>query len=150
MNEGITYDFKARKLYLVICASFSLMPLSSLIFWTLDDNTVGKNFLVVFAACFVVYFLINFLWILKSPLISLRESKLAINVLFPIRKVIDTKNLSMVSIKSRYILIRLYNGNPVRLPTQWLDAAERMELEDLLLQIVQRNQDKASSVQSDK
>lgn len=143
MSEETTWRFGTRKSLLVYWAVIPFMFLGLLMYVILKDSLENKLMYIVLYACMIALASANFLWLLKFPLIRLRDNKIVISPLLFTRKVLHVEYITSVSPKHWHTLIKLSNGDSVRFPTSWLVAAQRVQLESLLQQIVRNNQDRA-------
>lgn len=140
MDKEPSWRFGTKKFLLVYFALIPLMFLALLIYIALKDGLKHRTMYVVLYACLVALFSANFRWVLKFPLISLRDNKIVISTGLLLRKVLQVEYISSVSLKYKHALIKLSNGDSVRFPMFWLDAVEQVQLENLLREIVQDNQ----------
>jgi len=149
MDKENGLEFKTRKLTLAYWAAIPLMFTALLIYIILKENVENRTILIVLYACMVIFFSANSIWLIKVPLISLKDNRLIISSLIFFRKVLPVDRICNLSQGYWYFLIRTSDSDSVRFPNNWLTRSERMQLEDLLLQIVQNNQSKADSLKPD-
>jgi hypothetical protein len=140
MDRETGWEFRTRKLILAYWAVVPFMFILLLIYIILKDNVENRTMYIVLNACAVVFFSANSLWLLKVPIISMRDNRIAISNLLFLRKILRVEFISSVSFKRRISLIVLSNGDSVRFPMSWLDKSEQTQLRSCLLQIVQNNQ----------
>ncbi len=140
MDKETSWELRTRKLILAYWAAVPFMFIGLLMYIVLKDNVYNRTSYIISDSCVFAFFSANIIWLLKVPLISLKDNNLFISPLLFFRKTIKTELIASVSFKRRTALIRSSTGGSVRFPMSWLDTSGQAQLKSRLLEIVQSNQ----------
>ena len=139
MDKETGWEFRTRKLILAYWAAVPFMFIGLIIYIVLKGNAYNRTSYIVVESCALAFFSAYIIWLLKVPLISLKDNNLVISNMLFFRKTIKTELITSVSFKHRTALIRSSTGGSVRFLMFWLDPSGQAQLKTHLLEIVKNN-----------